>query len=151
METREKTRGKARDAALVESKEETQRENDAEGISLEDRVAQVEEGMNDTRKDMSDVKSMLATLINAYQPIPTHGSSHRVAQRIGGPPIINGRTTASAAKPRFVRICYEKMFQGRCEKQDCRYCHDEDVIKAFIKAHPDRHIDSPYHPSKQRG
>ena len=49
------------------------------------------------------------------QPIPTHGSSHRVAQRVGGPPVVNGRTTDGAAKPRFVRICYEKIFHGKCE------------------------------------
>ena len=92
-----------------------------------------------------------ASINAAYQPVPTHGSSHRVAQRLKGPPMVNGRTTEATAKPRFVRICYEKMFKGRRDKQDCRYCHDEQVIKAFVKAHPERYADSPYHPSRLRG
>mgnify|MGYP004310342543 CR=1 FL=1 len=92
-----------------------------------------------------------ASINAAYQPVPTHGSSHRVAQRLTGPPMVNGRTTEATAKPRFVRICYEKMFKGRCDKQDCKYCHDEQVIKAFVKAHPERYADSPYHPSRLRG
>ena len=86
-----------------------------------------------------------ASISAAYQPVPTHGSSHRVAQRLTGPPMVNGRTTEATAKPRFVRICYEKMFKGRCDKRDCKYCHDEQVIKAFVKAHPERYADSPYH------
>ena len=92
-----------------------------------------------------------ASISAAYQPVPTHGSSHRVAQRLTGPPMVNGRTTEATAKPRFVRICYEKMFKGRCDKRDCKYCHDEQVIKAFVKAHPERYADSPYHPSRLRG
>jgi len=87
----------------------------------------------------------------AYQPVPTHGSSHRIAQRIGGPSVSNGRTSDNLAKPRFVRICYEKTLQGACNKRDCQYCRDEQVIKAFVKAHPERRKDSPYRPSKQRG
>ena len=103
-----------------------------------------EEGYVDASIQVSGVHA-------AYQPVPTHGSSQRIAQRVGGPPVVNGRTTESAAKPRFVRICYEKMFKGSCDKKDCQYCHDEQVIKAFVKAHPERYVDSPYHPSKLRG
>ena len=103
-----------------------------------------EEGYSDASIQASGVHA-------AYQPVPTHGSSQRIAQRIGGPPVVDGRTTGSAAKPRFVRICYEMMFKGSCNKRECRYCHDEQVIKAFVKAHPERYVDSPYHPSKLRG
>ena len=39
--------------------------------------------------------------------------ANAVAQRIGGPPTINGKATTSAAKSRFVRIPYEKTLQGR--------------------------------------
>ena len=108
------------------------------------RYIMQEEGYVDASIQVSGVHA-------AYQPVPTHGSSQRIAQRVGGPPVVNGRTTESAAKPRFVRICYEKMFKGSCDKKDCQYCHDEQVIKAFVKAHPERYVDSPYHPSKLRG
>ena len=103
-----------------------------------------EEGYSDASIQASGVHA-------AYQPVPTHGSSQRIAQRVGGPPVVDGRTTGSAAKPRFVRICYEKMFKGRRDKRDCKHRRDEQVVKAFVKAHPERRADSPYHPSRLRG
>ena len=116
--------------------------NSACGETLR-RVTQ-EEGYVDASIQVSGVHA-------AYQPVPTHGSSQRIAQRVGGPPVVNGRTTESAAKPRFVRICYEKTLKGGCDKEGCRRCRDEQAIKAFVKARPERRVDSPRHPSKLRG
>ena len=88
----------------------------------------------------------------AYVPTPTNGgsstSSLRIAQRTGGPPMHKG-ITRSTDKSYFVRFCYPYLLKGKCDRENCQYSHDVDLIRAFVKSRPDRYRDSPFHPSKR--
>ncbi len=76
----------------------------------------------------------------AYVPTPTNGgsstSSLRIAQRTGGPPMNKG-ITRSTDKSYFVRFCYPYLLKGKCDRDNCQYSHDVELIKAFVKSRPD--------------